>query len=91
MDIDPKVNRIILKEDDVLLVRVPLPYFSQRDTIRTLYLRIKKQLHPRKNKILMLPTEIEISVIGNKEIQEYITNIDLWNLWDENGKEINEI
>lgn len=91
MDIDPKVNRIILKEDDVLLIRIPNNYFRQRDTIKSIYTQIKKQLHPRKNKILMLPNEIEISVIGNKEIQEYITNIDLWNLWDENGKEIDEI
>lgn len=81
--IDKKVNRIILKEDDVLLVKVPDAWFGNRKAIRSLYVQIKRQLHPRKNKILMLPHDVEVSVIGEKEIKEYITNVDLWELFDE--------
>ncbi len=78
----PKVKRLILKEDDVLLIKVPNGYFGNQKAVRSLYTQIKKQLLPRKNKILMLPQEIDISVIGNKEVKEYITSIDIWELFD---------
>lgn len=84
MDIsEKKVSRIILKEDDVLLVKVPDSYFGNKQAIKSLYVQIKRQLLPRKNKVLMLPHEVDISVIGKDEVKEYITNVDLWELFDE--------
>lgn len=79
---DKKVQRLILKEDDVLVVKVPVELFSHRNAMRSIYTQIRKSLLPRKNKILILPNDIDISVIGDKEIKEYITNIDLWELWE---------
>jgi len=87
---DKKLQRLILKEDDVLLVKIPVAYFRNKQAIVRMYEQIKRTLLPRKNKILMLPEDINISVIGEKEIKEHITNIDLWSLWSENGEEIGE-
>ena len=84
---DKVVTRIVLKEDDILLIRVPSAYFGHKKAMKSLYSQIKKQLSPRNNKIIMLPNHIEISVIGTEEVKEYISNIDLWHLWDENGDE----
>jgi len=80
---EKKITRLILKDDDILIVKVPSNWFHHREVCIKLYERIKKQLLPRKNKILMLPSEIEISVLGSKEINEYVSNIDLWELWEE--------
>lgn len=81
-NIDKKVQRLILKEDDVLVVKVP-SHFLRRNITRTLYEKIKKTLLPKKNKILLLPSEIELEVIGEKEVKEYISQIDLWELWND--------
>jgi hypothetical protein len=84
MDIvDKKVRRLILKEDDILVIKVPHVWFGNRNAIKSLYAQIKKQLLPKKNKVLVLPNDVDISVIGETEIKEYITNIDLWELFDE--------
>jgi hypothetical protein len=85
------VNRLILKDSDVLLIRVPRSFFQNKESLMGLYANIKKKLLPRTNKIMILPTEIEISVIGSEEVKEYISNIDLWSLWDENGDKVDEI
>jgi len=85
------VNRLILKDSDVLLIRVPLRLFQNKETLMGIYANIKKKLLPKKNKIMILPTEVEISVIGSEEVKEYISNIDLWSLWDEEGNEVDEI
>jgi hypothetical protein len=85
------VTRVVLKEDDILLIRVPHAYFGHKIAMKSLYSQIKKQLLPRKNKVLILPDHIEISVIGTEEVKEYISKIDLWQLWDENGEEQNKI
>jgi hypothetical protein len=85
------VQRIILKEDDILLIRVPYSLFQDRQAVLGLYANIKKKIQPRRNKIMILPHEVEIGVIGSKEVKEYITNVDLWQLWDENGDAVDEI
>lgn len=85
------VTRIILKEDDILLIRVPLTLFQNKNALLGLYANIKKKLLPRKNKIMILPQEVDITVIGSKEVKEYISNVDLWQLWDEEGNEVDEI
>lgn len=88
--IDKKVQRLILRDNDVLLVKVPEAWFGNKNAIRSLYTQIKKQLLPRKNKILMLPHNVDISVIGENEIKEYITNVDLWELFDDEDNSIAE-
>lgn len=85
-----KIARLILKNDDVLVVKVPIAHPFSQKALRSLYIQIKKQLHPRNNKILMIPNDLELSVIGNKEIKEHVTELDLWQLWDEDGKIITE-
>lgn len=79
-------QRLILKENDVLVVKVPSSFLTRRDTIVRFYERIKKTL-PKKNKILLLPLEVELTVIGEKEVEEYISKVDLWNLWSLNEEE----
>lgn len=82
-----KVKRIVLKENDVLLLKLPRHYFRSREGIKQFYENIRKRLLPKKNKILMLPEDVDISVIGENEVQEYISNIDIWSLWNENDEE----
>jgi hypothetical protein len=77
------ISRIILKEEDIVLISLPIDLIKNRDICRKLYEQIKKQLLPKKNKILMLPEDIKISVIGKDEIKEYISNMDLWELWED--------
>jgi hypothetical protein len=86
---EKQVQRLILKDDDVLVVKIPMQWFRERRMAEIFYKQIKKKLLPRKNKVLLLPNEIELSVIGEKEIQEYVSNIDLWSLWDD-GEEIDK-
>lgn len=77
------VNRLILKPDDIVLVSVPDKFFQRKEIIRSLYEQIKKQLLPRPNKILVLPESINISVIGENKVEEYISHVDLWNLFED--------
>ena len=83
---DKKIQRLILKDTDILVVKVPTHMFKPIP-IKSIYTQIKKQLLPRKNKILILPDAIEISVIGKEKIEEYVSHIDLWSLFDEDGDE----
>jgi hypothetical protein len=86
---DKKIERLILKDDDVLVVTVPKQYFMKEGkAVLSLHKRLKEMLLPRKNKILILPEVINISVIGKEQIDEYISHIDLWSLFDdeENGE-----
>jgi hypothetical protein len=80
------VNRLILKPDDIVLISVPDKYFSKKDIIRSLYEQIKKQLLPRPNKILVLPESVNISVIGKDKVEEYVSHIDLWNLFEDENE-----
>lgn len=85
---DEKIQRLILKENDILLVKVPQSWFSNRGVIiKTFYKNMKKKLSPRKNKILILPEDVNISVIGENEIKEHISDVDIWNLFDENNED----
>lgn len=86
---EKKVQRLILKEEDVLVVKVPVAWMN-RQTTRSIYEQIKKKLLPRKNKVLLLPSDIDLSVISEKQVKEHISNIDLWSLWDEEGEELGE-
>ena len=88
-----KVTRLILKDDDVLVVHVPLEYFRRGEgrAVLSVHKRLKEMLLPRKNKILILPEVIELSVIGKEQIEEYISHVDLWSLFDEEGEQIEEL
>lgn len=80
---DKKVERLILKDDDILVVKVPSSWLIRRDSVRKLYKNIKNKLLPKKNKIMIIPMEMELSIIGKKEVEEYISHIDLWDLWED--------
>ena len=82
-----RVKRLILKKDDILLVSVPEQMFHHKRSILSIYEQIKKQLLPRKNKILMLPNSIEISVIGKEQIEEYVSQVDIWKLFEDEDEE----
>jgi len=86
-----KVTRLILKDDDVLVVHVPLEYFRRGEgrAVLSVHKRLKEMLLPRKNKILILPEVIELSVIGKEQIEEYVSHVDLWSLFDEEGEQEN--
>lgn len=81
-----QVQRLILKDDDILVIKIPMLWFKNERIHTSFYKQIKKKLLPRKNIILILPEEIELSVIGKETIKEYISNIDLWSLWDDEEK-----
>ncbi len=87
MDSNTKVKRLILKEGDVVLVQMPEGMFASANAVKSIYAQIKKQLLPRKNKILLLPTSIDISVIGKEQIEEYISQVDIWKLFEEDDEE----
>ena len=80
---EDKVKRLILKEDDILLVYVPDTMFTSKTALVSIYKQIKKQVLPRKNKILVLPKSFEISVIGKEQIEEYISQVDIWKLFED--------
>ena len=86
-----KVKRLILKDDDVLLVTVPDQMFGHKQAITSIYQQIRKQLLPRKNKVLMLPQSIEVAVIGKEQIEEYISQVDIWKLFEEDEDEDNSV
>ena len=86
--LNQKVIRMVLKDDDVLVITLPSQAFMRKKVALSIYNQIKKALHPRKNKILLLPEDIKLSVIGNDEVEEHVSHIDLWNLFDGDGEEI---
>jgi hypothetical protein len=83
------VSRLILKKDDVLVLYLPTDYFQHRNILTSIYKQIKERLvnAGKKNKILIIPKDVQLSVIGEKEIKEYVSNIDLWHLFDEEENE----
>jgi hypothetical protein len=83
---DQTFKRLILKEDDIMVVTVPTDYFNHRDALASIYRQIREKLlaSGKKNKILIMPKEVDIAVIGEKEINEHVSNVDLWHLFDEN-------
>ncbi len=91
VQIENRVKRLILKDEDVLLVYVPDQMFRHKEAIKSIYSQIKKQLLPRKNKVLMLPNSIEIAVIGKEQIEEYISQVDIWKLFEEDDEENAEV
>ncbi len=83
------VSRLILKENDVLVLYLPSDYFGHREIIVSIYKQIKERLTEagKKNKILMVPNDVRLGVIGEDQIKEHVSNIDLWHLFDEEGNE----
>lgn len=83
------VSRLILKETDVLVLHLPTDYFKHRDIITSIYKQIRDRLLEagKKNKILMVPNDVQLSVIGEDNIEEHISNVDLWHLFDDEGSE----
>ena len=81
------VSRLILKEDDVLVLYLPTDYFRHREIITSIYRQIKERLVEagKKNKILMVPSDVQLGVIAENEVKEHVSNIDLWHLFDEEG------
>ena len=84
---DKKVKRLILKEDDILVVEVADDLFAKK-TVMSIHKQLRKSLLPRTNSILVIPSSFKLSVIGKEQIKEHISEIDLWNLFEEenNGK-----
>lgn len=82
---EKKISRLILKEDDVLVLHLPVEYFNHKRTIISIYRQIREKLISAKknNKILMIPNDISVSVIGNEEVKEHVSNMDLWYLWSD--------
>lgn len=82
---EKNITRLVLKKDDVLLIQLPKYWFelNNRRHIDELYKQIRKKLLPKRNKILVIPEEIKLKVIGKDEVNEYISNVDIWNLFDE--------
>jgi len=82
------VSRLILKENDVLVLYLPTDYFRHREIITSIYRQIKERLIEagKKNKILIVPSDVQLGVIGEKEVKEHISNMDLWYLWDDEGE-----
>jgi hypothetical protein len=76
-----EAKRLVLKEDDILLVKIPVEYFNEND-IKALQKMFIRKLKPRNNKILIIPNNMDISVIGKKEIKEIIRYSDEWELWE---------
>jgi hypothetical protein len=84
------VSRLILKENDVLVLHLPTDYFRHREIITSIYKQIRERLLDagKKNKILMIPQDVHLGVIGSEEIKEHVSNVDLWHLFDEEGGEL---
>jgi hypothetical protein len=83
------VSRLILKEDDILILYIPTSYFiTQRRAIPALYKQIKDKLveSGKKNKIIIIPKDMEIGVIGKDQIKEHISNVDLWHLFEDHDE-----
>jgi hypothetical protein len=82
------ISRLILKEDDVVVVYLPVDYFKHREIITSFYKQIKDRLVEagKRNKILMIPSDVGLGVIGKDQIKEHVSNIDLWHLFDEEGE-----
>ena len=78
---DKKVSRLILKENDVLVCHIPQEFWNERN-IKAIYMDLRKKLLPRKNKVVILPQGINLSVLGEKEIEEHISQVDIWRLFD---------
>jgi hypothetical protein len=83
-----EVARLILKEKDILVLYLPLAYFRERQAIISIYQQIKERLLDagKKNKVLMVPEDVKLGVIGEEEVKEHVSNIDLWHLFDEEGE-----
>ena len=64
-------------------------YFRERDALLSIYKQIRDRLIEagKKNKILMVPDDVRLGVIGEEEIKEHVANVDLWHLFDE-GEDI---
>lgn len=86
---EKEISRLILKEKDVLVLYLPVDYFKHREIITSIYKQIKDRLIEagKRNKILMVPADVKLGVIGEEEIKEHVSNIDLWHLFDEEGRE----
>ena len=86
-----KVKRLILKEDDVLVVEVRNDLFGKK-AVLAIHKQLRKLLLPRTNSIIVIPDSFKLSVIGKEQIKEHISEIDLWNLFeDEDGKNLKKI
>lgn len=78
-----KISRLILKKGDVLVVT-----FDNRLPVRATR-QLREQLRGMfpKNGILFLPSTVNLSVIGKEQITEYVSHVDLWSLFDDEGEE----
>jgi UDP-glucose 6-dehydrogenase len=88
--VEKEIARLILKEKDVLVLYLPTDYFKHREILVSIYKQIKERLIEagKKNKILIIPSDVKIGVIGEEEVKEHVSNIDLWHLFDEEGENL---
>lgn len=82
---EKKISRLVLKENDILVLKIPIDYFNHRNALSSIYRQIREKLldSGKKNKILMIPDNVKMCVIGEEEVTEHVSNFDLWYLWSE--------
>lgn len=76
-----KAERLVLKEDDILVIKIPFNSYNIAN-VEAIQKNMRKKLYPRKNAIVILPDSIKLEVIGKEEIKEVIRYSDEWQLWD---------
>ena len=79
---DEKIQRLVLKDEDVLVVKIPTAIYDKRG-IGLINNYMRNKLHPRKNSIIIIPMEWNLEVIGKEEIKEKISHADIWSLFEE--------
>jgi hypothetical protein len=82
---EKSVHRLILKPNDILIINVPRTYFDNGNALLSIYRQIREKLRDsgKKNKVLIVPNEVNFKVIGEEEIKEHISNVDLWHLFED--------
>lgn len=76
-----KTERLVLKDSDILVVKIPSIHFDRRN-VQALMRNLRKKLYPRKNPIIILPDDMKLEVIAKEELKEVISYSDEWELWD---------
>lgn len=87
MEEQKEIQRLVLKEGDVLVVKIPESFYYRKQFLEHIYKNIRRQLYPKKNRVLVVPDVMEFSVIGKEEVKEYVKDIDLWQLFEEGEEE----
>jgi hypothetical protein len=79
-----KIKRLVLKEDDILVIKVPQRYMSLADRIAD---EAKKITSNKKCGLLLIPEDVNLEVLSSEDIREKLGDEDIWNLFEK--EEIN--